>query len=140
MTKTKSWLSILAISVVLVAGTLALSPTAIPSDGDPDDVHDDDKLERTAKPDDVHDDDKLERTAKPEIKHSTIEETGFSFTISDSDITPQSVVTFSIDKVSTTPASGGCGVATVTSGSFDITCMKDFLEAGSTVNYIVINP
>jgi len=125
MTKTKSWLSILAISVVLVAGTLALSPTAIPSDGGPDDVHDDEKLERTA---------------KPEIKHYTIEETGFSFTISDSDITPQSVVTFSIDKVSTTPASGGCGVATVTSGSFDITCMKDFLEAGSTVNYIVINP
>ena len=118
-------MSILAISVVLVAGTLALSPTAIPSDGDHDDVPDENKLERTA---------------KPEIKHSTIEKTGFSFTISDSDITPQSVVTFSIDKVSTTPASGGCGVATVTSGSFDITCMKDFLKAGSTVNYIVKNP
>ena len=36
MTKTKYWLSILAISVVLVAGSLAVSPIAIADDDDDD--------------------------------------------------------------------------------------------------------
>jgi len=38
MTKTKFWLSILAISVVLIAGSLAVSPIAIADDDDDDDV------------------------------------------------------------------------------------------------------
>jgi len=38
MTKTKYWLSILAISVVLVAGSLAVSPIAIADDDDDDEV------------------------------------------------------------------------------------------------------
>jgi len=42
MTKTKYWLSILAISVVLVAGSLAVSPIAIADDDDDDDDGDDD--------------------------------------------------------------------------------------------------
>jgi len=37
MTKTKYWLSILAISVVLIAGSLAVSPVAIADDDDDDD-------------------------------------------------------------------------------------------------------
>jgi len=37
MTKTKYWLSLLAISVVLVAGSLAMSPIAIAGDDDDDD-------------------------------------------------------------------------------------------------------
>ncbi len=37
MTKTKYWLSLLAISVVLVAGSLAVSPIAIADDDDDDD-------------------------------------------------------------------------------------------------------
>ena len=40
MTKTKYWLSILAISVVLVAGSLAVSPIAIADDDDDDDSND----------------------------------------------------------------------------------------------------
>ena len=47
MTKTKFWLSILAISVVLVAGSLAVSPIAIADDDDEeDDDKDDDKRKR----------------------------------------------------------------------------------------------
>jgi len=42
MIKTKYWLSILAISVVLIAGSLAVSPIAIADDDDDDD--DDDKI------------------------------------------------------------------------------------------------
>jgi len=42
MTKTKYWLSLLAISVVLVAGSLAVSPTAIAGGDDDDDDDDDD--------------------------------------------------------------------------------------------------
>jgi len=42
MTKTKYWLSILAISVVLIAGSLAVSPTAIAGGDDDDDDDDDD--------------------------------------------------------------------------------------------------
>jgi len=38
MTKTKFWLSILAISVVLIAGSLAVSPIAIADDDDDDDL------------------------------------------------------------------------------------------------------
>jgi len=37
MTKTKYWLSILAISVVLIAGSLVVSPIAIADDDDDDD-------------------------------------------------------------------------------------------------------
>ena len=37
MTKTKYWLSILAVSVVLIAGSLAVSPIAIADDDDDDD-------------------------------------------------------------------------------------------------------
>jgi len=37
MTKTKFWLSILAISVVLLAGSIAVSPIAIAGDDDDDD-------------------------------------------------------------------------------------------------------
>jgi len=43
MTKTKFWLSILAISVVLIAGSLAVSPIAIASDDDDEDDEDDDE-------------------------------------------------------------------------------------------------
>jgi len=46
MTKTKYWLSLLAISVVLVAGSLAVSPIAIAGDDDDDD--DDDDKERVS--------------------------------------------------------------------------------------------
>jgi len=42
MTKTKYWLSILAISVVLIAGSLAMTPIAIADDDDDDD--DDDNI------------------------------------------------------------------------------------------------
>jgi len=45
MTKTKYWLSILAISVVLVAGSLAMSPIAIADDPDDDEVEIEVKLE-----------------------------------------------------------------------------------------------
>ncbi len=45
MTKTKFWLSILAISVVLIAGSMAASPIAI-ADDDDDDDDDDDKPKR----------------------------------------------------------------------------------------------
>jgi len=38
MTKTKYWLSLLAISVVLVAGSLVVSPIAIADDDDDDEV------------------------------------------------------------------------------------------------------
>ena len=41
MTKTKYWLSILAVSVVLIAGSLAVSPIAIADDDDDDDDDDD---------------------------------------------------------------------------------------------------
>jgi len=41
MTKTKYWLSLLAISVVLVAGSLAVSPIAIAGDDEDDDEEDD---------------------------------------------------------------------------------------------------
>ena len=41
MTRTKYWLSILAISVVLIAGSLAVSPIAIADDDDDDDDNDD---------------------------------------------------------------------------------------------------
>jgi len=42
MIKTKYWLSVLAISVVLIAGSLAVSPIAIADDDDDDDEDDDD--------------------------------------------------------------------------------------------------
>jgi len=41
MIKTKYWLSLLAISVVLVAGSLAVSPIAIAGDDEDDDDEDD---------------------------------------------------------------------------------------------------
>jgi len=44
MTKTKYWLSLLAISVVLVAGSLAVSPIAIAEDDDDDDDDDFDEI------------------------------------------------------------------------------------------------
>ena len=50
MIKTKYWLSILAISVVLIAGSLAVSPIAIADDDDDDD--DDDKIVITGTPGD----------------------------------------------------------------------------------------
>jgi len=43
MTKTKYWLSIVAIAAVLIAGSLAVSPIAIASDEPDDDDDDDDK-------------------------------------------------------------------------------------------------
>ena len=43
MDKTKYWLSILAISVVLIAGSLAMSPIAIADDDDDDDDDDESK-------------------------------------------------------------------------------------------------
>ena len=42
MIKTKYWLSVLAISVVLIAGSLAVIPIAIADDDDDDDEDDDD--------------------------------------------------------------------------------------------------
>jgi len=42
MTKTKYWLSIVAIAAVLIAGPLAISPIAIADDDDDDDDNDDD--------------------------------------------------------------------------------------------------
>jgi len=44
MTKTKFWLSILAISVVLIAGSVAVSPIAIAGDDDDDDDDEDNEL------------------------------------------------------------------------------------------------
>jgi len=44
MIRTKFWLSILAISVVLIAGSLAVSPIAIADDDDDDDDDDDNGL------------------------------------------------------------------------------------------------
>jgi len=47
MTKTKYWLSLLAISVVLVAGSLAVSPIAIAEDDDDDDGDDNERVSVT---------------------------------------------------------------------------------------------
>jgi len=112
-TMTNKTILVLAITAAFVAGTLTSDPFAEAAEG---------------------------WKGLLEIKQSAITSTGLFFTIVDPDVTSQSVVIYSIDEVLTTTSPAGCGVATVDDGSFDFACVKDLLETGSTINYIVITP
>jgi len=78
----------------------------------------------------------------PEIKHFTTTETSQFITVVDSDVTPNSVISFSIDEVPSgldPESDAGCS-ATVDEGSFTLSCVLDELGPGSTINYFVTNP
>ncbi len=74
-----------------------------------------------------------------EVRQVFVDSTTQFLVVNDPDVTRQSVVWFSIDGAEPDD-SMSCGAPLVRDGSFKINCSITSLDAGSTINYIVINP
>ena len=74
-----------------------------------------------------------------EIRQFTLTSDSADTTVIDTDVTKNSVVIISLDEVNAFTPYSVCGVASLETGSFVVSCARDLIETGTVVNYIVAN-